>query len=198
MNMDTETDGESHPDNIIVRVADISDGRYAQEIVDEMEASARVRGTGISKRSPAAIVQKMMEGKAVIATTTEGAWVGFSYVEIWSDGEFVSNSGLIVNPAYRGQGMASTIKKEVFKLSREKYPQAKIFSITTSMAIMKLNTSLGFEPVTFESVTREDKFWKGCESCVNYNILLGKQCKNCLCTAMLFTLGGKMAKLELS
>lgn len=197
MIMDTETDDDSHPDNIIVRVADISDGRYAQEIVDEMEASARIRGTGISKRTPASIVQKMMEGKAIIAATTDDAWVGFSYVEVWSDGEFVSNSGLIVNPAYRGQGVASAIKKEVFKLSREKYPQAKIFSITTSMAIMKLNTSLGFDPVTFESITREDRFWKGCESCVNYNILVGKQCKNCLCTAMLFTPGGKKIKLEM-
>jgi N-acetylglutamate synthase-like GNAT family acetyltransferase len=190
--MKTEPD---NPDSIIVRVADISDGQYAQEIVDEMESSAKIRGTGISKRSPASIVQKMMEGKAVIATTTEGAWVGFSYIETWSKGEFVSNSGLIVNPAYRGQGVASTIKKEIFKLSREKYPQAKIFSITTSMAIMKLNTSLGFDPVTFETITREEKFWTGCQSCVNYNILLGKQCKNCFCTAMMFTPGEKSANL---
>jgi hypothetical protein len=186
MVMETETDEESQPDSIIVRVADISDGQYAQQIVDEMESSAKIRGTGISKRSPASIVQKMMEGKAVIALTSNGGWVGFSYIEVWSGGEFVSNSGLIVNPAYRKQGVASTIKKEVFRLSREKYPAAKIFSITTSMAIMKLNTSLGFDPVAFEAITGEDKFWKGCESCVNYNILQGKQCKNCLCTAMLF------------
>jgi len=195
--MKTETDDESHTDHIIVRVADISDGHYAQEIVDEMEASAKARGTGISKRSPASIVQKMLEGKAVIATTESGAWVGFSYLEVWSYGEFVSNSGLIVNPAYRGRGVASSIKREVFRLSREKYPAAKIFSITTSMAIMKLNTSLGFNPVTFEAITPEEKFWKGCESCVNYNILLGKQCKNCLCTAMLFTPGKKNANPEL-
>lgn len=196
--METETDDDTHPDSIIVRVADISDGNYAQEIVDEMEASAKVRGTGIAKRSPASIVQKMMEGKAVIATTVNGDWVGFSYLEVWSNGEFVSNSGLIVNPAYRGQGVAGAIKKEVFKLSREKYPDAKIFSITTGLAIMKMNTALGFDPVTFESITHDKQFWKGCESCVNYDILLGKQCKNCFCTAMLFTPDREKAKLELS
>jgi hypothetical protein len=182
----TETD---NPDSIIVRTADISDGQYAQQIVDEMEASAKARGTGISKRSPASIVQKMMEGKAVIATTAAGDWVGFSYLEVWSNGEFVSNSGLIVNPAYRRQGVASAIKKEVFRLSRKKYPTAKIFSITTSIAIMKLNTALGFQPVTFDAIAREEKFWNGCQSCVNFDILKSKQCKNCLCTAMLYAPG---------
>jgi hypothetical protein len=175
------------PDSINVRIADEKDERYAQEIVNEMESSAKQRGTGISKRSPASIVLKMREGKAVIAVTPQGEWVGFSYIEVWSKGEFVSNSGLIVKPHYRNQGVAKTIKEKIFKLSRKKYPEAKIFSITTSMAMMKLNRKLGFEPVTFEGIAQEEEFWQGCKSCVNYDILQAKKCKICLCTAMLFS-----------
>ncbi len=191
-------DSKIEPDSIIVRIADNNDIQYAQEIVDEMESSAKIRGTGISKRPPASIAAKMQEGKAVIALTTDGQWVGFSYIEIWAKGEFVSNSGLIVNPAYRERGVAKAIKEKIFQLSREKYPAAKIFSITTSMAIMKMNTSFGFEPVTFENIPREDAFWQGCESCVNYDILKGKQCKNCLCTAMLFIPDQKKVNLQLA
>lgn len=180
-------EADSIPDgSIIVRVADSKDEQYAQEIVNEMEASAIRRGTGISKRSPESVAIKMREGKAVIAVSTKGEWIGFSYIEVWSRGEFVSNSGLIVKPAYRNQGVAKRIKEKIFRLSRKKYPEAKIFSITTSMAMMKLNSKLGFEPVTFEGIAREDAFWQGCTSCVNYNILQAKERKVCLCTAMLF------------
>lgn len=192
------TDSKIEPDSIIVRIAGNNDRQYAQQIVDEMESSARIRGTGISKRSPGSIAAKMQEGKAVIALTTDGQWVGFSYIEIWARGEFVSNSGLIVNPAYRERGVAKAIKEKIFQLSREKYPAAKIFSITTSMAIMKMNTGFGFEPVTFENIPREEAFWLGCKSCVNYDILKGKQCKNCLCTAMLFTPDEKKVNLQLA
>lgn len=171
--------------DITVRVATEQDGQYAKIITDEMEASAVIRGSGISKRSPESIIQKMKEGKAVIALESE-AWVGFSYLEVWANGEFVSNSGLIVAPAYRGNGIASRIKEKVFELSRTLYPDAKVFSITTGLAIMKLNAALGFETVTFNEITRETNFWQGCKSCVNYSILQGKQCKNCLCTAMLY------------
>lgn len=185
------------PDSIIVRVADVNDGQFAQQIVEEMESSARIRGTGISKRSPGSVALKMREGKAVIALTADGQWVGFSYIEVWAKGAFVSNSGLIVNPAYRERGVARAIKEKIFQLSREKYPAARIFSITTSMAIMKMNTGLGFEPVTFDNIVREEAFWQGCKSCVNYDVLQRKQCTNCLCTAMLFTPGRKKANLEL-
>lgn len=181
---------------MIVRVADIYDGHYAQEIVDEMEASAKKRGTGIAKRSPAAIVDKMKDGKAVIALTDSGQWVGFSYIEVWASGEFVSNSGLIVNPAYREMGVARIIKERIFDLSREKYPDAKLFSITTSAAIMKMNTRLGFEPVTFEQIVHDEAFWKGCQSCVNYDILCRKQARVCLCTAMLYNPAQKKVNLE--
>ena len=171
---------------VIVRVALPEDTLYAEQIVNEMEASAKVRGTGIARRSPEMINAKILQGKAVIAVTSTGQWVGFSYVESWQQGEFVSNSGLIVSPAFRQQGVASLIKRAVFDLSRRLYPDAKIFSITTGSAVMKLNSQLGFLPVAYNDITHDTAFWKGCESCANYEILCSKGCHNCLCTAMLY------------
>ncbi len=173
--------------DIIVREASEEDGRFAKVITDEMMASAIVRGSGISKRSPASIIKKIREGKAVIAVTSDNDWVGFSYIEVWANGAFVSNSGLIVSPEYRGRGVAKLIKNKIFELSKSLYPNSGIFSITTGLAIMKMNASLGFETVTFNEITHEKEFWNGCKSCVNYNILTHKHYKNCLCTAMLYT-----------
>jgi GNAT superfamily N-acetyltransferase len=166
-------------------VATPEDKVYATTITDEMESSAMARGTGIAKRSPEYIEQKIDEGKAVIAVTPEGTWVGFCYIETW-EGEYVANSGLIVSPEFRKSGVAKAIKQRVFQLSREKYPEAKIFGLTTGLAVMKINSDLGYEPVTYSELTQDEKFWAGCKSCVNYDILMSKERKNCLCTAMLF------------
>lgn len=171
--------------NIIIRVATPADKIYAVTITDEMESSAMARGTGIAKRSPEYVAQKMEEGKAVIALTPEGGWVGFCYIETW-EGEYVANSGLIVAPAFRKSGVAKAIKERVFQLSRERYPEAKIFGLTTGLAVMKINSDLGYEPVTYSELTQDEKFWAGCKSCVNYDILMSKERKNCLCTAMLY------------
>lgn len=170
---------------IIIRVATPDDKAYAKTITDEMEASAMARGTGIAKRSPEYVAQKMEEGKAVIAVTPDGEWVGFCYIETW-EGEYVANSGLIVAPAFRKSGVAKSIKQRIFQLSRERYPDAKIFGLTTGLAVMKINSDLGYEPVTYSELTQDEKFWAGCKSCVNYDILMSKERKNCLCTAMLF------------
>lgn len=175
------------PEGVIVRLARSEDEQFAEAISIETERSAIERGSGISKRPASVIIQKMREGKAVIAVSTHGEWAGFSYIEIWSGGEFISNSGLIVSPAFRHSGVAASIKQQIFALSREKYPRAKIFSITTGLAIMKMNARLGFEPVTFNEITKEETFWEGCRSCVNHGILQSNQCRNCLCTAMLYT-----------
>jgi len=173
-------------ERIIVRLAQPSDNVYAQQISEETERSAIARGSGISKRSLASIIEKINDGKAVMAVSDCGNWVGFSYIEVWDGGKLVSNSGLIVSPAYRERGVAASIKEQVFNLSREKYPDADIFSITSGLAIMKLNTRLGFEPVTYSEITHDESFWDGCKSCVNHNILESKNRCNCLCTAMLF------------
>lgn len=171
---------------IIVRVATPDDAHYANIITDEMESSAKARGTGIAKRSPAYVELKMKEGKAVIAITSTGDWVGFCYIEAWGHEKFVANSGLIVNPAFRGHGVAKSIKEKIFELSRRKYPEAKIFGLTTGLAVMKINSDLGYEPVTYSELTDDEEFWKGCQSCVNFDILTAKGRKNCLCTAMLY------------
>lgn len=151
-----------------------------------MESSAKARGTGIAKRSPEYVEQKIGEGKAVIAVTDQGEWVGFCYIEAWGHGKFVANSGLIVSPAYRGHGVAKAIKEKIFELSRQRYPDAKIFGLTTGLAVMKINSELGYEPVTYSELTDDEEFWKGCQSCVNFDILTAKGRKNCLCTAMLY------------
>lgn len=177
---------ENLSNNIIVRVANENDTHYAQEIVDEMASSAKVRGTGIAKRTPEYVANKMLEGKAVIALTTAGKWVGFCYIEAWGHEGFVANSGLIVSPEFRKCGVAKRIKGATFELSRKKYPDAKIFGLTTGLAVMKINTDLGYEPVTYSELTDDDAFWEGCKSCVNYDILMTKNRKNCMCTAMLF------------
>jgi hypothetical protein len=172
--------------NIIIRIADSGDVHYAKTITDEMEASAKARGTGIARRSPEYIANKMKEDKAVIAHTADGVWVGFCYIETWGHNEYVANSGLIVAPEFRKSGVAKGIKKKIFDISRERYPNAKIFGLTTGLAVMKINSELGYEPVTYSELTQDEAFWAGCKSCVNYDILMSKERKNCLCTAMLY------------
>ncbi len=167
-------------------VADGSHTGFASFICDEMAASAKARGTGIARRSPEYLKQKMLEEKAVIAFSDDGAWAGFCYIESWSHGAYVANSGLIVNPAFRNSGLAKRIKHAIFELSRKKYPEAKIFGLTTGLAVMKINSGLGYEPVTYSELTQDEDFWAGCKSCINYDILVSKDRKNCLCTAMLF------------
>jgi hypothetical protein len=159
---------------------------FAQIICDEMASSAMARGTGIAKRTPEYIQDKMREGKAVIAFNQDGIWAGFCYIETWSHGEYVANSGLIVAPAFRKGGLARAIKKKIFELSRQQYPESKVFGLTTGLAVMKINSELGYEPVTYSELTQDEAFWAGCKSCVNYDILMSKERKNCLCTAMLY------------
>ncbi|MBK9569745.1 MAG: GNAT family N-acetyltransferase [Chitinophagaceae bacterium] len=172
--------------HIIVRVATAADKVYSRTITDEMETSATARGTGIAKRSPEYIEQKIDEGKAVIAITDQNEWAGFCYIETWSHGEYVANSGLIVAPAFRKSGVAKSIKQKIFNLSKQKYPESKIFGLTTGLAVMKINSDLGYEPVTYSELTQDEAFWAGCKSCVNYEILMSKERKNCMCTAMLY------------
>lgn len=177
---------EKFGNQFIVQIASEDHLHYAETICAEMEESAKMRGTGIAKRSPVYLMEKMVEGKAIIATNTNGDWVGFCYIETWEHGKFVANSGLIVHPDFRQSGIAKAIKSKAFELSRHKYPDAKIIGITTSLAVMKINSDLGYEPVTFSELPVEEGFWKGCASCVNYDILTRTNRKNCLCTGMMY------------
>lgn len=179
-----------------IQVATAQHVDFAQQICDEMAESAKARGTGIAQRSPEYVANKMLEGKAVIAFHKDGTWAGFCYIETWSHGDFVANSGLIVSPQFRKEGLAKAIKESIFKLSRSKYPNAKIFGLTTGLAVMKINSELGYEPVTYSELTQDEDFWKGCQSCVNFDILTSKSRKNCMCTAMLFDPAEKQKEYE--
>lgn len=170
---------------IEVLVASEEHIKYVDEILDTINRAAKVRGTGIAKRSPEYVKQKMLEHKAVIALCGD-TFAGFSYIECWSNKEFVANSGLIVSEKFRGIGLAWRIKSRIFQLSREMFPEAKIFSLTTGAAVMKMNYDLGYRPVTFEQLTTDSAFWRGCESCVNFDILQRNGGHKCLCVGLLY------------
>ena len=168
-----------------ITVANESHYKYAQTISDTITESAKVRGTGIAQRTPEYIIKRLQNGNAVIALDGE-KFAGFCYIEVWGNKDFVANSGLIVHPDYRGQGLAKKIKKRIFELSAEKFPNAKIFGITTGLAVMKMNYELGYKPVTFSELTNDPDFWKGCQTCKNFDILTRTEQKMCLCTGMLY------------
>lgn len=170
---------------ITVRVAGPEDLPFAEEICDQMAEAARVRGTGIAKRTPEYVRGTIEKGKAIIAVS-DGRLAGFCYIETWEHGRYVANSGLIVVPEFRKLGLARRIKRRAFLLSRERYPDSKLFGITTSLAVMKINADLGYRPVTFSELTRDDVFWAGCGSCPNVDILTRTEKQHCLCTGMLF------------
>ena len=172
-------------DKIEIVIAGEEHVKYVDEILDTNTRAAKVRGTGIAKRSTEYVKQKMLEHKAVVALY-EGRFAGFSYIESWSNKQFVANSGLIVGDDFRGIGLAKRIKRRIFELSRERFPKAKIFSLTTGAAVMKMNNELGYRPVTFNQLTDDEAFWKGCESCVNFDILQRNGRSMCLCTGMLY------------
>jgi len=169
---------------VTVVVAGPEHAHFADQICLLIEESAKARKTGIAKRSPEYIIKKLNNGDAVIAAQGDKL-AGFCYIETWSHGQYVANSGLIVAPDMRKAGLGREIKVKAFNLARDKYPYAKVFGITTSLAVMKINTELGYKPVTFSELTPDDAFWKGCSSCPNYDILQRNERKMCLCTGML-------------
>jgi hypothetical protein len=170
-----------------VVIGTVEHDHYAAAIVEEMAESAKARGTGIARRTPEYVAGKLAEGKGVIAIHREtGEWAGFTYIETWGHGRYVANSGLIINPKFRMIGLARAIKTKAFFLSLKLFPGAKLFGLTTGLAVMKINSKLGYRPVPFAELTDDDAFWQGCKSCVNYPILEMKERRNCLCTAMLF------------
>tara|TARA_R110002073_G_scaffold40547_5_gene115226 strand:- start:367587 stop:368198 length:612 start_codon:yes stop_codon:yes gene_type:complete len=166
-------------------IADKTHSVYAEIICKTIEDAAQVRGTGIAKRKPEYIITKMQNGNAVIALDGD-TFAGFCYIEQWGHGKFVANSGLIVHPDFRDQGLAKKIKAKVFEHSRTKFPDAKVFSITTGLAVMKMNSDLGYKPVTFSELTDDQSFWNGCQTCKNYDVLQRTEQKMCLCTGMLY------------
>ena len=182
----------NHPNiPIDVIVADESHEKYVDTILKTIEDAAKVRGTGIAKRTHEYVANKMREAKAVIALApqadgSEARFAGFSYIETWGNKQYVTTSGLIVHPDFRGLGLAKRIKDMTFSLARTRWPHAKIFSLTSGAAVMTMNTQLGYKPVTFADLTDDEAFWKGCEGCINVDVLHRTGRKYCICTAMLY------------
>ena len=171
--------------DIDVMVADESHEIYVETILDTIEAAAKVRGTGIAKRSGEYVTQKMREGKVIIALSGD-EFAGFSYIESWGNKQYVATSGLIVADKFRNHGLAKRIKYAAFQLARLRWPKAKLFSLTSGSAVMKMNTELGYFPVTFADLTDDEAFWRGCNGCINQDVLARTQRRYCICTAMLF------------
>ena len=170
----------------IIKYATKEHESYAIAICELIESAAKKRGTGIAKRDPEYIKAKMKSGNAVIALDEHLNLAGFCYIETWEEKKYVANSGLIVDPKFRGQGLAKKIKATAFELSKTKYPNSKLFGITTSLPVMKINSDLGYRPVTFSELTQDITFWNGCKSCPNFDILTRNERNNCLCTGMLY------------
>jgi hypothetical protein len=172
-------------ENIIIKFADTSDLVFVDNVKDAILIASEQKGTGIAVRSAEYIRVKIMEGKAIMAKTESGTWAGFCYIESWGHNRFVANSGLIVDEIFRGNGLAKAIKSKAFELSQKLFPGAKLFGITTSLAVMKINSELGYKPVTISELTNDEEFWKGCQTCPYYDILVRTKRSHCLCTAML-------------
>jgi hypothetical protein len=171
---------------IEVLVAGPEHEKYVDTILETIAEAAKVRGTGIAKRTHEYLTKKMLEAKAVIALTKDGRFAGFSYIETWENMQYVTTSGLIVHPDFRGHHVAKRIKDMTFTLARTRWPHAKIFSLTSGAAVMKMNTELGYKPVTFAELTDDETFWRGCEGCINVDVLHRTDRKYCICTGMLF------------
>ncbi len=169
---------------VIVQVAAPEHIHFAEEICELIEISAHQRGTGIAKRSPEYIAKKIVESKAILALV-DGALAGFCYIESWGDKSYVANSGLIVKHSFRSLGIAKKVKRKAFEHSQKMFPNAKLFGLTTSLPVMKINSDLGYRPVIYSELTDDEEFWNGCKSCINYEILMSKNKTNCMCTAML-------------
>ncbi len=171
--------------NIEISIASVAHLKYVPDIEQALLLASQQKGTGIAVRSKEYLTGKIEEGKAVVAISNEGIWAGFCYIESWGHNKFVANSGLIVSPQFRGIGLAIEIKKRAFDLSAKLFPGAKLFGLTTSLAVMKINSGLGYKPVTFSELTDDEDFWKGCQTCPYYDILVRTKRDDCLCTAMI-------------
>ena len=182
-------------EEIKIRYSEPDDMGYSPQIHQMYKKEAENGDIGLAVRSVAYLNAVISEGKGVLAFYGEQL-AGFCYIEAWEHEQYLANSGLIVVPEWRGKGVAKKIKFGAFKLSRKMFPNAKLFGLTTNSAVMKINAELGYVPVTYSQLTQDPLFWRGCESCQNYDILLRTGMKDCLCTAMIFNPNKQTSKYE--
>ena len=172
-------------DELNIRYSKPSDTVYSPKIHEIYKQEAARGDIGLAVRSVSYLNEVISEGKGIFAFYGDQL-AGFCYIEAWEHERYLANSGLIVLSEFRGMGIAKKIKQEAFRLSRDLFPKAKLFGLTTNSAVMRINAELGYVPVTYSKLTKDPMFWKGCQSCPNYDILMRMGRKNCLCTAMIF------------
>lgn len=159
---------------------------HAAYISQLIQDGAKARGIGRGGRPAEYLAQKMRDGHAIIAFDDFGHVAGFSFLDIWEGGSFVANAGFIVAPEYRGLSLGKEIKVKAFELARDLFPDAKIFGITTTPAVMHMNNALGYVAVPYAELPQDEKYWAGCAKCPFYDVLVRANRKSCLCTAMLY------------
>ncbi len=162
--------------------------KHAIKIAEMIERASEKKGTILAIRKPNYILDKIIKGKSILALDGE-IIVGFCYFQNWENNEFIAHSGLIINENYLGRGLSKKIKKQIFNLSRQKFPKAKLFGLTTSAAVMKINYELGYQSVNYNQLTNDEDFWKGCKTCSNYQRLMQAKREKCKCTGMLMDPG---------
>lgn len=184
MNVLAKLSDEKVSDEVRILPATTEHLRYVPAIVQLIEDASNEPGAALAKRSAEYVTSKIEHGFAVIALTEDDKVVGFQCLSPWEGDKFVSHSALVVHPNFRRQGLSREIKGQIVELTRKKFPEAIMFGITLSPSVMSLNTAHGFRPVGYDSLTKDDAFWKGCETCPYHDVLLKMQRTVCLCTAL--------------
>ncbi|OJV39207.1 MAG: hypothetical protein BGO29_03055 [Bacteroidales bacterium 36-12] len=172
---DQKRDISQYQDRYIIKIANQSDFKYLPDIIDEINRSAKERETGIVDRTVGYLKRKINEGFAVIIIDkNNNEWVAFSSLEVWFHDRYVSNTALIVRPKYRGNGLLKILKTRIVQLAKELFPNATLFSLTASPAILKANLQLGYTEVPFDYFRNDELFIEGNESEVDYFQLMNK------------------------
>ena len=171
--------------NIKIEFATDGHLKYAGAISLAIAEAAKDKNSGLAHRTPEYIAEKIAAGKGVIALDGDSL-AGFCYIAGWEHDFFVSHSGLIVKPEYRGCGLAKAMKAKAFELSAVRFPGARVFGLTTSPAVKKINLELGYKAVPYKQITRDIDFWMGCFTCTHYETLCKNAFEECFCTAMVY------------
>lgn len=172
-------------DEVVVRPATASDAHLAAAASELIRGAAR--DNDIALRSVEWLRQKIEHERAVVALRA-GELVGFGYWSEWEDGRFLSHSGLVVRADLRGQGLGRELKAILVAESRRAFPHATLMSLTTSPQVKALNQSFGFRVVPLERLTKDEAFWKGCQTCRNY-AQVRERGERCCCEGMILEPG---------
>lgn len=168
-------------DDVRVRASGALDGGFAEVAARLIDQAAGEHD--IARREPGFLRSKLVSGRAALGLVGDEL-VAFGYWSEWEEGRFVSHSGLVVSPAYRGRGLGRRLKLVLFDSSRSRFPEATLMSLTSSEAVKALNRSLGFRVVPLERLTTDPAFWKGCETCRNVAEVRARGSR-CCCEAMI-------------